>query len=44
MGTASLPSTKTPSTLDASGFGGLALPKADDGTRTHDLLHGKQTL
>jgi hypothetical protein len=21
-----------------------AFPKADDGTRTHDLLHGKQTL
>jgi hypothetical protein len=30
------PQTKTP---DFRGFLG-----ADDGTRTHDLLHGKQTL
>ena len=22
----------------------LGIPRADDGTRTHDLLHGKQTL
>jgi hypothetical protein len=25
-------------------FAGWFRKKADDGTRTHDLLHGKQTL
>jgi hypothetical protein len=39
---------KTKSDRSHHGFGGaeagLRSGKADDGTRTHDLLHGKQTL